>query len=62
MDEHNREEAYRIYISKSLQLNPQNKWLEKDFYSLLNPKAEDDRTSNEIALDVMKRAGLHFED
>ena len=62
MDEYNREEAYRFYISKSLQLAPQGKWLAKDLNEIFNPKPEDHRTSNDIAFDIMKRAGLHFEE
>lgn len=61
LDEYDREEAYRIYISKSLQLIPQSKWLAKGYDELLNPKPEDSLTGEEIVLDVMKRAGLQFE-
>jgi hypothetical protein len=61
LDEYDREEAYRIYISKSLQLIPQNQWLSKSYNELLNTnKPVDNRSGKEIAIDVMKKAGLHF--
>lgn len=61
-EEDDRELTYRIYVSRSLQLIPQNKYLKKDFYEYLNPKAEDNRSGNEIVSDIMLRAGLHFEE
>lgn len=62
VEENYRETAYRIYISRSLQLIPQNKYLKKDFYEYLNPQVVDNRSAEEIVDDIMQRAGLHFED
>jgi len=61
-EEDDRELTYRIFITRSLQLIPQNKYLKKDFYEYLNPVVEDNRSGDEIALDIMHRAGLHFEE
>ena len=61
-EEDDRELTYRIFITRSLQLIPQNKYLKKDFYEYLNPVVEDNRSGNEIVLDIMHRAGLHFEE
>lgn len=61
IDEYNREEAYRIYVSKSLQLAPQGKWLTVSYMDILKPQKVDDRNGDEIVSDIMKRAGLKFE-
>lgn len=63
LNERDREEAYRIYVTKSLQLNPQNQWLSIDFYDILNKREEiDTRSGDEIASDIIKLAGLRFEE
>ena len=60
IDEHNREEAYRIYVTRSLQLSPQGKYINVSLDSLLSPKKIDTRSGDEIATDVIKKAGLQF--
>ena len=60
IDEHNREEAYRIYVTKSLQLSPQNKYLTATYEDMLKPHKIDRRTGDEIVVDIIKRAGLKF--
>ena len=62
IEEHHREEAYRIYVTKSLQLIPQKKYLAKDYYDILKPQNVDNRSGDEILLDIMHRAGLKFEE
>ena len=59
-DEYQREQAYRSYVTKSLQLIPQNKFIDTSYSEILNPKPVDTRSGDEIALDVMQKAGLHF--
>ena len=61
-NEYNREEAYRIYVSKSLQLIPQSKHLKCDYLDLIDPKEVDNRSGDEIAFDIISRAGLKFEE
>lgn len=62
-EEFNREEAYRIYITRSLQLAPQMKYIPKPFYEIISPTpAEEEKSGDEIAADIMKRAGLKFGD
>jgi hypothetical protein len=61
IDEYNREEAYRIYVSTCLQLIPQNKYVKMSYTDMINPQKIDRRSGEEIAFDVMNRAGLHFE-
>lgn len=60
MEEFNREETYRFYVTKSLQIMPQNKYLSASYADLLNPKKMDTRSGDEIVADVVKRAGLKF--
>ena len=62
LDECQREETYRIYVTKSLQLFPQNKYLQSSYQDIINPKPRDNRTGDEIVADIMKRAGLTFEE
>ena len=64
IDEYNREEAYRIYISKCLQLVPQQKYVQSSYTDILKSMYEkpETRTGDEIVTDIMKRAGLKFEE
>jgi len=62
IEEDSREEAYRIFVTKSLQLIPQSMYLTTNFEDILNPQAVDIRTGDEIAVDVMNAAGLSFGD
>ena len=64
-EEYSREMTYRFYVANSLQNIPQGKHMTFTLYDLLyNPveDEEDERTGDEIAIDVMTRAGLVFED
>lgn len=58
VEENNRDEAYRIFVTKSLQLIPQNRYITKDFKDVLNPEKTDDRTADQIVIDVLRNAGL----
>ena len=65
IDEYNREEAYRIYISNSLQLAPQNKYMQSTYVDMMKSmykKPEPQKSGDEIIIDIMKRAGLKFEE
>ena len=59
-DEYQREEAYRSYVTRSLQLIPQNKFITIDYADIMRPKKIDARTGDEIVLDTMRLAGLKF--
>lgn len=62
LEDFEREEAYRIYVTKSLQLNPQGNYLTSSFYDIIHGETEiDDRDGDEIAADIITRAGLRFE-
>lgn len=65
IEEFNRDMTYRFYVSNSLQNIPQNKYTMTTLYDLLynqNEENEDNRTGDEIAFDIIAKAGLHFED
>lgn len=56
-----RDEAYRFYVADSLRAAPQNMYLVRRFEDILYPKPEDTRTAEEIAEEVIKRAGIKME-
>jgi hypothetical protein len=58
--EHQREEAYRIYISESLRLLPQNKYIQKPYYEIIQPQTAQNVSGDEVAVDIITRAGLTF--
>ena len=60
MDEYHREEAYRIYVTESLSLAPQQKYLKKGYRELLSEGPKEEKTGDEIALEVILGAGLTF--
>ena len=60
IDETKREEAYRILVTKGLTLIPQNRYMTLDYMDLINPVIKDTGTGDEIALNVIKNAGLSF--
>lgn len=61
-------EAYRVYMSDTLSLLARGFMKEGTeyprYYSLLHPdkNKQDNRTGDEIFLDVMNKAGLKFEE
>ena len=54
------DQAYRIYVTDSLYFQGQNKYLNVRFSDLIKPKEVDERTGNEIALDVIRKLNLRF--
>jgi hypothetical protein len=59
LDEYQRDEACRIYITRSLQLAPQSKWLAQDYVDIFKPA--DTRTAEDIIAETMMHGGLRFE-
>lgn len=53
-----RETAYRIYVTDMLYLHGQNKTSSVRFEEIIKRKDADNRTGDEIADDVINRAGL----
>ena len=60
LDDYQRELAYRSYVTKSLQLIPQNSYITTTFDEIMYPEKIDTRSGDDIAADVIKNAGLTF--
>lgn len=62
-EEYARTIAYRFYVADSLMLLPQHgAHLSKSLREVYYHKAVDNRTGDEIAEDIIKRAGLRFKE
>ena len=60
-----RDLAYRIYVTDCLRMVTENTakmsqgaYTAARFYDIINPKPVDNRSGNEIAADIIKRAGI----
>ena len=60
IDENNREEAYRLFISESVRLAPQGKYITKSYSDIFEQRQIETRSGDEIAMDVITNAGLIF--
>lgn len=61
IEEYNKDVLYRTYVTDSLRLIPQNRWIVPRWVDIINPKQEDERTPEEIIEDVVTSAGLIME-
>lgn len=68
-NEKQRDMAYRIYLTDSLKYIAENtarsvssdgKYLTVRYIDIIEPKPQDNRSGDEIAIDVITRAGLSF--
>ena len=50
--------AYRFYVTTALQNIPQGKCTTISFYDMLYKEQEEEKTADEIAMDVIAKAGL----
>ena len=64
-NQHQRDLAYRIYVSDCLRIISENtakigggSYITAKFEDIINPKPTDNRTGEEIAADIIKRAGI----
>ena len=64
-NQHQRDLAYRIYVADCLRMATENtakmskgSYTAARFYDIINPKPVDNRSGNEIAADIIKRAGI----
>ena len=64
-NQHQRDLAYRIYITDCLRIISENtakigggSYITAKFPDIINPKPVDNRTGEEIAADIIKRAGI----
>ena len=60
LEENMREDMYRIYVTDTMYLNGENKRFNYRFIDIINGKVKlpDQRSGDEIAEDVFKRAGI----
>lgn len=54
--------AYRTYVTDSLRLSAENKYINERWVDMIRPKKQEDVNALSIVLDVMKRAGLVMEE
>ena len=64
-NQHQRDLAYRIYVTDCLRMVTENtakmsggSYISAKFADIINPKPVDNRTGEEIAADIIKRAGI----
>ena len=61
-NQHQRDLAYRIYVTDCLRMATENTakgaYTVARFYDIINPKPVDNRNGEEIAADIIKRAGI----
>ena len=64
-NQHQRDSAYRIYVTDCLRIISENtakigggSYITAKFSDIINPKPVDNRTGEEIAADIIKRAGI----
>lgn len=64
-NQHQRDLAYRIYVTDCLRMATENtakmsqgSYTAARFYDIINPKPVDNRNVEEIAADIIKRAGI----
>ena len=52
--------AYRAYVTESLRLQGEKKYFQRSWLDIIDPKPVDTRSGDEIAMQVVKNAGLHY--
>ena len=61
-NQHQRDLAYRIYVTDCLRMvtekMSQGAYTVARFYDIINPKPVENRNGEEIAADIIKRAGI----
>lgn len=64
-NQHQRDLAYRIYVTDCLRIIIENtakmgggSYITAKFSDIINPRPADNRTGEEIAADIIKRAGI----
>ena len=50
--------AYRAYVTESLRLQGKNKYIQRSWLDIIDPKPADNRSGDEIAVQVLRNTGL----
>ena len=65
LNEREKTEAYRIYVTDALRVVAENtarfasgNYIKARYADMIEPKKQDNRTGDEIVADIIKRAGL----
>lgn len=61
INEYNREETYRIFVTESLRFAPQGKVLNKSYLELLKHEKVETRTGKEVAEEVAEKLGTKID-
>lgn len=61
INEYNREETYRIFVTESLRFAPQDKVLNKSYLELLKPQKIETRSGKEVADEVAEKLGTKID-
>lgn len=59
--EHQRDTAYRFYVTDGMYLHGKGQTFGSRFCDLIRPRITDTRSGDEIAADVIERLGLQIE-
>ena len=60
IDDFKRDEMYRIFVSESMRIAPQGKWISLTWSDFVNNKEEEPVDAEELIAEVMQNAGLSF--
>lgn len=60
LEEEQHEMAYRIYVTEALRSIPQGKFSQKSFYDIIHSEPQDEQSGDEIAMEIIAKAGLSF--
>lgn len=61
INEYNREETYRIFVTESLRFAPQGKVLNKSYLELLKHEKVETRSGIEVAEEVAEKLGTKID-
>ena len=60
IDEDGERLSFRAYVTDSLRLKGEGKYIPERWIEIIEPQRRDDRSAEQIAADIMAGAGLRF--
>lgn len=61
IEEYNHENTYRYFVTESLRLAPQDKFLNISYFELLKPQKIETRSGKEVADEVAEKLGTKID-
>lgn len=61
IEEYNREETYRFFVTESLRFAPQGKVINKSYFELLKPQKIETRSGKEVSEKVAEKLGTKID-